>query len=146
MPKSSRILVLLFLCSALLAQERKIFWDGNDWLAIDKISAQNPELNFWIKSAYLSGLFDGKLFYKIKAFQISPTLSDSVFNDLVTPAPSKRLIAGIDMLYRDPANRYLPLPNALIATLMFQEEFSPAEIQNYINNSKKWINTLQFGE
>lgn len=139
------VFLLSLLWAALSGQEHKLFWDGNDWQRIEKISAEYPEFTFWIKSAYLSGLFDSKLFYQLKTQVIAPALADSVFRDLVTPTSARRLIAGIDMLYRDPANLYLPLPNALITALMYQQGYPQTEIDAYIAKSKKWLNALQSG-
>jgi len=126
------------------AQETKLFWDGNDWIAIDKVAAQSPEYIFQIKNAYLSGLFDSKLFYQLRTRALSPALSDSIFKDLLEPAGSQRLIQGINEFYRDPARRYLPLPTAIIATIMIQTERSTAEIEQYIQASKIWINELLY--
>lgn len=126
------------------AQETKLFWDGDDWTAIDKVSAQYPEYNFQIKNAYLSGLFDSKLFYQLRSRTLNPALSDSVFKDLLEPVGSQRLIQGIDAFYRDPARRYLPLPTAIVATLMIQNELPAADIERYIQASKKWINELLY--
>lgn len=137
--------MVLIILNLSAAQEHKLFWDGTDWLAIERISAEQPELIYWIKSAYLSGLFDSKLFYQLKANSVSPAWTDSVFEDLLKPAPAKRLIATIDMIYRDPANSYLPLPNAIVAASMYHQNFSQAEIGDYIARSKKWINTVQYG-
>jgi len=126
------------------AQETKLFWDGNDWTAIDKVAAQYPEYIFQIKNAYLSGLFDSKLFYHLRARAMNPALADSVFKDLLEPAGSQRLIQGLDAFYRDQIHRYLPVPAALIATIMIQNERPAADIERYIQNSKKWINELLY--
>lgn len=146
MKKVKLLTMVLILIGISIAQDRKLFWDGTDWLAIERIAAAKPELIHWIKSAYLSGLFDAKLFYQLKAHPLSATLTDSIFADLLQPAPAKSLIAAIDMIYRDPANSYLPIPNAVIAAGMFQRNYSRAEIEDYLARSKKWINAMQYGD
>lgn len=144
MKKTGLLAILLIGFALATAQETKLFWDGDDWTAIDKVTAQYPEYTFKIKNAYLSGLFDSKLFYQIRTRALNPALSDSVFKDLLEPAGSQRLIQGIDAFYRDPARRYLPLPTAIIATIMIQNERPADEIERYILASKKWINELLY--
>ncbi|MFH1213813.1 MAG: hypothetical protein V1681_06975 [Candidatus Neomarinimicrobiota bacterium] len=126
------------------AQETKLFWDGDDWTAIDKVTAQYPEYNFRIKNAYLSGLFDGKLFYQLRTRALRPALADTIFKDLLEPAGSQRLIQGLDQFYRDPARRYLPLPLAVIATIMMQNDYPQTETDQYILAGKRWINELLY--
>ncbi|MDD5061583.1 MAG: hypothetical protein PHN44_04785 [Candidatus Marinimicrobia bacterium] len=137
---------LILLCGWVLiaAQETKLFWDGNDWLAIDRVTAQYPEYTFQIKNAYLSGLFDSKLFYQLQTRALNKKLADQVFKDRLEPGENRRLIQGLDAFYRDPARRYLPLPSALIATIMIQNELPAAATERYINESKKWINELMY--
>jgi len=142
--RAGLILLTIFAVSVNLAQEKKLFWDGNDWVAIDRVTAQNPEFNFWVKNAYLSGMFDSRLFYRIKALELQRDLADSLFNDLLAPTSSRRLIQGLDAFYRDLPNRYLPVPCALIAALMIQNDVPAAEINRYIENSKRWINDLLY--
>lgn len=144
--KCSKCFVLILgLLVVLRSQERKLFWDGHDWLLVDKVSADTPELNFWIKTAYLCGLFDSKLFYQLRAQELNSTLPDSLFNDLLVPTASKRLIAAIDMFYRDPAQRYLPLPNVLVAVFMTLNGYPEEEVKTYLARSRRWINSLQSG-
>lgn len=143
--KKFRLFALLFSWFLTIpAQETKLFWDGDDWVAIDRITAQYPEYTFQIKNAYLSGLFDSKLFYQLRARAWSPTFSDSIFKDYLEPAGSRRLIQGLDAFYRDEARRYLPIPTALIASIMIQNERPADEIEQYILASKKWINELLY--
>ena len=66
MKKSVLIVLLLIAFCTIRAQERKLFWDGYDWRRVDHICREYPEYKYWVKSAYLSGLFDSKLFYQLK--------------------------------------------------------------------------------
>ena len=136
--------ILLIWVVLMNAQETKLFWDGDDWTAIDKVTAQYPEYNSRIKNAYLSGLFDGKLFYQLRIRALHPALADTIFKDLLEPAGSQRLIQGVDQFYRDPARRYLPLPLAVIATIMMQNGYPQTETDQYILAGKKWINELLY--
>jgi hypothetical protein len=103
------------------AQERKLFWDGYDWRKIDHICREYPEYKYWVKSAYLNGLFDSKLFYGLKLKSITRACSDSVFSDYLEPDEMRSLTAGLDVFYGDNTIWYLPTPCALIATVMIQQ-------------------------
>ena len=134
---------LIVLCSwQLRAQEKKLFWDGYDWRKIDHVCQEYPEFIYWVKSAYLSGMFDSKLYYQLKVRDHNTVLADSVFRDLITPDDLRLLIAGLDAFYNDSAIRYLPLPNALIVTQMMQQDYPQSEIDMYLNECRQWINTL----
>lgn len=135
------LIILLFLVQV-KAQERKLFWDGYDWQKIDYVTREYPEYRYWVKSAYLSGLFDSKLFYQLKAKDHPKCCSDSVFTDLIEPAEMRSLITGLDNFYQDDTVKYLPLPSALIATLMIQKNLPSAEIKIFIRDSQRWINEL----
>jgi len=135
-------LIMMLVLVQLKAQERKLFWDGYDWQKIDYVTREYPEYRYWIKSAYLSGLFDAKLFYRVKAMNFAQSCPDSVFSDLIEPAEMRSLIAGLDSFYQDNTVKYLPLPNALIATMMIQMNRPSDEINQYIRDSQKWINEL----
>lgn len=124
------------------AQEKKVFWDGYDWVSVTKVTREYPEYAVWIKSAYLSGLLDGKLFYEMKAVAVNSRMADSIFTDLIRSAPSRELIEGLDEFYRDETRKYVPIPSALIATRMLQLNYSEKEVDQFIRESKKWINDL----
>lgn len=124
------------------AQENKVFWDGYDWISVTKVTREYPEYAVWIKSAYLSGLLDGKLFYELKAVSIDSRVADSTFKDLIQPAPSRELIEGLDEFYRDETRKYVPIPSAFIATRLLQLNYSGKEVEQFIRDSKKWINEL----
>lgn len=99
-----RIIILSFVLLSFIqirAQERKLFWDGYDWRKIDHICREYPEYKYWVKSAYLSGLFDSKLFYRMKLKSITRACSDSVFSDYLEPDEMRSLIAGLDAFYDD---------------------------------------------
>lgn len=134
-------LILLWV-GTIQAQERKLFWDGYDWRKVDQICQEYPEYKYWIKSAYLSGLFDSKLFYQLKFRDVDLAGADSVFRDLLVPDNLRSLIAGLDHFYEDNTIRYIPIPSALIATLMMQQHYPQAEIDRYLWQARDWINEL----
>jgi len=141
--KKMVFIVLLFVgIWTIQAQEHKLFWDGYDWRKVDHVCREYPEYKYWIKSAYLSGLFDTKLFYQLTFRNAGSVCSDSVFSDLLEPDNIRSLIAGLDGFYEDNTIRYIPIPNALIATIMMQQNYPQAEIDTYLQQSMDWINEL----
>lgn len=141
--KKAILFVTLFIgIWTLHAQERKLFWDGYDWRKVDHVCREYPEYKYWIKSAYLSGMFDSKLFYQLKFRDAGSACSDSVFSDLLDPDNMRSLIAGLDGFYEDNTIRYIPIPSALIATIMIQQNYPQGEIDAYLRQSCDWINDL----
>ncbi len=135
--------VMIAICLGTVhAQERKLFWDGYDWRKVDRICQEYPEYSYWIKSAYLSGLFDGKLYYQLKFRDAGLASADSVFADLLTPDNLRSLIAGLDHFYEDNTIRYIPIPAALIATVMTQQHYPPEDVEAYLWQARDWINDL----
>ncbi len=134
--------IVLTFCIQAFPQERKMFWDGYDWAAVDKITEEYPEYNVWIKSACLSGLFEGKMFYKLKAMPLHNSVIDTLFTALIEPSSVRSLIGGLDMFYQDISNEYIPIPLALIATIMVQNDYSKSEVDKFILESKNWINEI----
>ena len=45
-----------------LEKENKLLWDGTDWNNISKTVNNNPDFTNKIKSTYLNGILDGRLY------------------------------------------------------------------------------------
>jgi len=140
--KKKIVLLMMILAGISLSQEKKLFWDGYDWHKIAKITAERPEYAFWIKSAYLNGLYDSKSYYRLNFAGTPCAACDSLFNDWLQPTNNRRMIAGLDMFYEDVSHRYLPIPLAAMATVMIQLGRSKSEIDQFVKKSKQWINEL----
>lgn len=54
----------------------------------------------------------------------------------------RSLIAGLDGFFEDNTIRYIPIPCALIATIMIQQNYPQTEIDAYLWQSRDWINDL----
>jgi hypothetical protein len=52
------------------------------------------------------------------------------------------LIEGLNAFYRDETRKYVPIPSALIAIRMLQLNYPEKEVDQFIRESKKWINEL----
>ena len=79
-----RILLALIIVSAyspgqILEKQNKLLWDGTDWANVSERVDGNPEMTFRIKSAYLSGILDGRLYYYLKAWGEKQTFADSLY-------------------------------------------------------------------
>ena len=76
------IIYLLFISQSLsqvIERDNKLLWDGTDWKFISKRSASNPESIYRIKSAYINGLLDGRLYYYLKAWGENQGVGDKIF-------------------------------------------------------------------
>jgi len=54
------------LSSQIPEKQNKLLWDGTDWEQVVKRVEGNPEMSYRIKSAYLTGILDGRLYYYLK--------------------------------------------------------------------------------
>ena len=95
-----------------------------------------------IKSAYLNGLLDGRLNYYLKVWVKDEFLADNVFGETVDYLSNRELIKNIDFFYQDRLNLYIPLPSAVIISNMYAERVPISIIDNYISETRRWINDL----
>ena len=139
------IIYLLFITQSLsqvLERDNKLLWDGTDWKFISKRSASNPESIYRIKSAYINGLLDGRLYYYLKAWGENQSFADSLYADRVDYMTPKETIRQIDRFYQDPLMDYVPVISALIIVHMQVEQAPKRIIDQYIYQTKLWINNL----
>lgn len=83
-----------FLTTGNCAETKKMFFDGNDWTAIDKL-AQEPKTRMMIKAYILRAV------YESSAFTGKPLVSTK--NGIINYLPN------LDTFYRYPENRSIPL-------------------------------------
>jgi len=142
--KKISYLIILGLClsSIVCANENKLFWDGRDWNRISKSVKYDEGLIFKLKSAYLHGTLDGRLYYYLKTWNNDNGLADEVFNETVDYLSIRELIKNIDNFYKDPLNRYIPVPSAVLIANMYAERIPIANIELYIKTTRRWINDL----
>ena len=115
------IIYLLFISQSLsqvLERDNKLLWDGTDWKFISKRSASHAESIYRIKSAYINGLLDGRLYYYLKAWGENQSFADSLYADRVDYMTPKETIRQIDRFYQDPLMDYVPVISALIIVHM----------------------------
>ena len=139
------IIYLLFFSQSLsqvIERDNKLLWDGTDWKFISKRSASNPESIYRIKSAYINGLLDGRLYYYLKAWGENQSFADSLYADRVDYMTPKETIRQIDRFYQDPLMDYVPVISALIIVHMQVEQAPKRIVDQYIYQTKFWINNL----
>ena len=69
-------------------------------------------------------------------------LADNVFGETVDYLSNRELIKNIDFFYQDRLNLYIPLPSAVIISNMYAERVPINIIDNYISDTRRWINDL----
>ena len=136
------IFATLVLVSLTSGQQNKLFWDGLDWNQISKSSNYNTEIIFRMKTAYLHGILDGRLYSYLKVWAEDQMIADNVFSETVDYLSNRELIKNLDYFYQDPLNSYIPVANAIIISNMYAERMPIENIESYINSSRKWINNL----
>ena len=133
---------IIFCITILNGQENRIFWDGREWNNIRKNSNYDDMLEHKIKSSYVNGVLDGRLFYYLKAWTMEQAFADSLYAETVDYLSPRELVKVLDNFYADPINGYIPLPSAIIICNMFGERIPMDKIDKYIRHSKDWINRM----
>ena len=133
---------LIFYLSIAFCRENKLFWNGYDWNNIIKLTDYDNKNVYRIKSAYLNGLLDGRLNYYLKVWVKDEFLADNAFGETVDYLSNRELIKNIDFFYQDRLNLYIPLPSAVIISNMYAERVPIEIIDDYISETRRWINDL----
>ena len=136
------IILVLGFNSYVKTQENKLFWDGRDWNQISKSVEYDSDLTFRVKTAYVHGALDGRLFYYLKTWKKNKTLADEVFSETVDYLSNRELIKNLDYFYQDPLHRYIPIPSAILIANMYAERLPIENIDLYIESTRRWINDL----
>ena len=120
-----KIFVILILSSVLFSQvlerQNKLLWDGTDWNNIEKRANSDINLSYQIKSAYLSGLLDGRLYYYLKAWAKDQNFADTLYADKLDYLTNRETIRQLDRFYSDMLMSYVPVISAIIIVHMEAE-------------------------
>ena len=77
-------IISILIISICLSQENRLFYDGRDWNDIRKKSNFiDEEVEYKIKSSYINGVLDGRLYGYLKTWSENPTLANEVFGEQV---------------------------------------------------------------
>ena len=141
-----KIFIILILSSVLFCQvlerQNKLLWDGTDWNNIEKRVNGDIKLSYQIKSAYLSGLLDGRLYYYLKAWAKNQNFADTLYADKLDYLTNRETIRQLDRFYNDMLMSYVPVISAIIIVHMEAEQVPKKTIDLYIDQTKFWINEL----
>ena len=137
------ITILFTLTNAqVLEKQNKLLWDGTDWDNISKTVNSNPELTSKIKSSYLNGILDGRLYYYLKAWGEKQSFADSLYGDRIDYMTRRETIRQLDRFYENPLMSYVPVVSAMIIVHMQTEQISKKVVNLYIDQTKYWINQI----
>ena len=141
-----KILSIFILSSLLVCQviekQNKLLWDGSDWKEISKRTYGKSESIYRIKSAYLNGVLDGRLYYYLKAWGEKQAFADSIYGDRVDYMTPRETIRQLDRFYKDNLMNYVPVVSAIIIVHMQAEQVPRKVIDQYVEETKSWINQL----
>lgn len=140
--KNYLIVAVYVFLSIIYSKENQLFWDGHDWNRVSKKSKNDQTNIFRIKTAYLHGALDGRLNSYLKVWVKDQYLADDVFSETVDYLSNRELIKNIDFFYQDRLNLYIPLPSAIIIANMYAERVPIDIIDEYIVQTRRWINNL----
>ena len=138
-----RKLTLMIFCFLILnAQENRIFWDGREWNNIRKNANYDNSLEYKIKSTYVNGVLDGRLYGYLKTWARNATLANEVFGESVDYLSVREVIKNLNYFYEDPLNSYIPVPSAIIIANLYGQRVPINIIEKYIQDSRDWVNSL----
>ncbi len=136
------ISTIIFLVAVTNAQENRIFWDGREWNNIRKNANYDYALENKIKSSYINGVLDGRLYGYLKTWSNNATLANEVFGERVDYLSVREVIKNLNYFYEDPLNSYIPIPSAIIIANLYGQRVPLDIIEKYIQDSRDWVNSL----
>ncbi len=137
-----KVSLMMFCFLILNAQENRIFWDGREWNNIRKNANYDNTLEYKIKSTYVNGVLDGRLYGYLKTWGRNATLANEVFGESVDYLSVREVIKNLNYFYEDPLNSYIPIPSAIIIANLYGQRVPINIIEKYIQDSRDWVNSL----
>ena len=134
------LLELLF--SQIIEKQNKLLWDGIDWKNVSIRTNGDSESTFRVKSAYLNGVLDGRLYYYLKSWGEKQAFADSIYGDRVDYMTPRETIRQLDRFYRDNLMNYVPVVSAIIIVHMQAEQVPRKVIDQYVEETKSRVNQL----
>ena len=127
------------------AQQNRLFWDGRDWNRVARKVDYHPERIYEVKSAYVIGALDGKLYGYLKTWSANSAIADSVFGEATDYLTTRELIKNLDYFYENSINGYIPVPAAIVIANLTATRVPPEILDQYISATRDWINNLHLG-
>ena len=141
MIKNFFILSASFFCLC-VAQENRLFWDGRQWNSIRKQVKYVDEMEHRIKSTYINGVLDGRLYGYLKTWSENAMLANDIFGEQVDYLTVRETVKSLNHFYEDPLNSYIPIPSAIVIANLYGKRVPLGIIDKYIKDSRDWVNTL----
>ena len=141
MVKNILILLISIFCLC-IAQENRLFWDGREWNSIKKQDQYVDKMENKIKSTYINGVLDGRLYGYLKTWSENAMLANDVFGEQVDYLTVRETVKSLNHFYEDPLNSYIPIPSAIVIANLYGKRFPLAVIEKYIKDSRDWVNSL----
>ena len=134
------ISILIFYFTS--AQENRLFWDGREWNSIRKQVKYVDEMEHKIKSTYINGVLDGRLYGYLKTWSENAMLANDVFGEQVDYLTVREVVKSLNHFYEDPLNSYIPIPSAIVIANLYGKRVPLDVIVKYIKDSRDWVNSL----
>tara|TARA_Y100000748_G_C15492308_1_gene486947 strand:+ start:2148 stop:2654 length:507 start_codon:yes stop_codon:yes gene_type:complete len=135
------IFIILFM-NISFAQENRLFWDGREWNDIRKTSNYDDLLEYKLKSTYINGVLDGRLYGYLKTWSKNAILANETFGESVDYLSVREVITSLNHFYEDPLNSYIPIPSAIVIANLYGQRVPIDIIEKYIKDSRDWVNSL----
>ena len=135
------IFILLYMTIS-FAQENRLFWDGREWNNIRKTSNYDDLLEYKLKSIYINGVLDGRLYGYLKTWSKNAILANETFGESVDYLSVREVIKSLNHFYEDPLNSYIPIPSAIVIANLYGQRVPIDIIEKYIKDSRDWVNSL----
>jgi len=126
----------------LFGQENRLFWDGREWNDIRKTSNYDDLLEYKLKSTYINGVLDGRLYGYLKTWSKNAMLANETFGESVDYLSVREVITSLNHFYEDPLNSYIPIPSAIVIANLYGQRVPIDIIEKYIKDSRDWVNSL----
>ena len=126
----------------LFGQENRLFWDGREWNDIRKTSNYDDLLEYKLKSTYINGVLDGRLYGYLKTWSKNAILANETFGESVDYLSVREVITSLNHFYEDPINSYIPIPSAIVIANLYGQRVPIDIIEKYIKDSRDWVNSL----
>ena len=132
-------ILTLYICAA---QENRLFWDGREWNSIRKKANFIDETEYKIKSTYIHGVLDGRLYGYLRTWSKNALLANEVFGEQVDYLTVRETVKSLNHFYKDPLNSYIPIPSAIIIANLYGKRVPINVVEKYIQDSRDWVNSL----
>ena len=136
------IIYIILYMTISFAQENRLFWDGREWNNIRKTSNYDDLLEYKLKSIYINGVLDGRLYGYLKTWSKNAILANETFGESVDYLSVREVIKSLNHFYEDPLNSYIPIPSAIVIANLYGQRVPIDIIEKYIKDSRDWVNSL----